>query len=69
MAGSFIVQYGAKDLKRKWNIPAKSPAGIVVIFGYPKYKYKSGIKRSFADVAFIANWLALPISIKANNDI
>jgi nitroreductase len=57
MIGSIhpVIQYGAKDLKRKWNIPVKSPAGIVVIFGYPKYKFKSGIKRTFADVAFIAN--------------
>jgi len=57
MIGSIhpMIQYGAKDLKKKWNIPAKSPAGIVVIFGYPKYKFKSGIKRSFADIAFFVN--------------
>lgn len=50
-----FIQYGAKKLKRKWNIPAKSPAGIVVIFGYPKYKFKSGLRRSFAGVTFFEN--------------
>jgi len=50
-----IIQYGAKDLKRKWHIPAKAPAGIVVIFGYPKYKFKAGLRRSFADVTFFTN--------------
>ena len=49
------IQYGAKKLKRKWNIPVKSPSGIVIIFGYPKYKFKSGIKRTFAKVTFFAN--------------
>ncbi len=57
MIGSIhpMIQHGAKKLKQKWNLPAKSPAGIVVIFGYPKYKYHSGIRRSFAEVAFIPN--------------
>jgi len=50
-----MIRYGAKKLKTKWNIPQKSPAGIIVIFGYPKYKYKSGIRRSFARVTFYAN--------------
>ena len=57
MIGSIhpIIQYGAKKLKQKWHIPAKSPSGIVVIFGYPKYKFKSGIKRSFAGVTYFQN--------------
>lgn len=57
MIGSIhpMIQNGAKDLKRKWNIPAKSPAGIFVVFGYPKYTYKSGIRRSFAQVRFFSN--------------
>jgi nitroreductase len=50
-----IIQYGAKALKKKWNLPAKSPSGIIVIFGYPKYRFKSGIKRSFAKVSYFAN--------------
>jgi nitroreductase/NAD-dependent dihydropyrimidine dehydrogenase PreA subunit len=54
MIGSIhpTIQYGAKKLKRKWNIPAKSLAGIVVIFGYPKYIFKSGIRRTFAEITF-----------------
>lgn len=50
-----MIQYGAKTLKRKWKIPEKTPSGIIVIFGYPKYKFKSGIRRSFADVSFFGN--------------
>lgn len=50
-----MIQYGAKKLKKKWNLPAKSPAGLFVIFGHPKYKFKSGIRRSFADVTYFAN--------------
>lgn len=50
-----MIQYGAKKLKQKWNLPAKSPSGIIVIFGYPKYRFKSGIKRSFAKVSYFAN--------------
>lgn len=50
-----MIQYGAKKLKQKWNLPAKSPSGIIVIFGYPKYRFKSGIKRSFANVTYFAN--------------
>lgn len=50
-----MIQYGAKKLKQKWNIPEKSPSGIIVIFGYPKYRFKSGIKRSFSKVTFFTN--------------
>lgn len=57
MIGSIhpVIQYGARKLKRKWKLQPKSPSGIVVIFGYPKFKYTSGIKRSFAEVAYIPN--------------
>lgn len=57
MIGSIhpFIQYGAKKLKRKWNLPAKAPSGIVVIFGYPKYTFTSGIKRTFAEVIYFAN--------------
>ena len=50
-----MIQSGAKKLKQKWNIPLKAPAGIIVIIGYPKYKFHSGIKRSFAKVSFYPN--------------
>jgi nitroreductase/NAD-dependent dihydropyrimidine dehydrogenase PreA subunit len=57
MIGSIhpTIQYGANNLKKKWNLPKKSPSGIFVIFGHPKYKYKSGIRRSFAEVTFFSN--------------
>jgi nitroreductase/NAD-dependent dihydropyrimidine dehydrogenase PreA subunit len=57
MIGSIhpVIQYGAKKLKRKWKLQTKSPTGIVIIFGYPKFRYTSGIKRSFAEVAYIPN--------------
>jgi len=57
MIGSIhpMIMYGAKKLKLKWNIPPKSPAGIIVIFGYPKFKFQSGIKRTFAKVSFYPN--------------
>ncbi|MFY9151228.1 MAG: nitroreductase family protein [Prolixibacteraceae bacterium] len=57
MIGSIhpMIQYGAKKLKRKWGIPEKTPAGIFVVFGYPKYKFKTGIRRSFAEVKFYSN--------------
>ncbi|MBL7968061.1 MAG: nitroreductase family protein [Prolixibacteraceae bacterium] len=57
MIGSIhpVIQYGARKLKRKWKLQPKSPTGIVVIFGYPKFKYTSGIKRSFAEVSYIPN--------------
>ena len=57
MIGSIhpMIQFGAKKLKKKWQIPEKTPAGIFVVFGYPKYHYKSGIRRSFADVNFFSN--------------
>ncbi len=57
MIGSIhpMIQYGAKKLKKKWNLPAKSTSGLFVIFGYPKYKFRSGIRRTFADVIYFAN--------------
>jgi nitroreductase len=57
MIGSIhpMIQSGAKKLKQKWNIPQKSPAGIIVIVGYPKFKFHSGIKRSFAKVSYYPN--------------
>jgi nitroreductase len=50
-----MIQKGAKKLRQKWNIPAKAPAGIIVIAGYPKFKFHSGIKRTFAKVSYYSN--------------
>ena len=41
----------ATKLKKKYGLGLKTKDGIVVIFGYPKYKYHRAIKRSFAKVA------------------
>jgi len=45
-----MIQDDGEKLKQKWKLPVQSPSGIIVIFGYPKYRFKSGIKRSFAKV-------------------
>lgn len=57
MIGSIhpIIRYGAKDLKKKWNIPKKSPTGLFVIFGYPQYHYQSALRRSFAEITCFVN--------------
>ncbi len=51
-----FLKRGAKELKTKWKIPQKSPAGIIVIFGYPKYKYAKALKRTFANISTFNNW-------------
>lgn len=55
MIGSIhpMISYGAKNLKKKWQLPIKSSGGIFIVFGFPKYKFKSVIKRSFASVTYI----------------
>lgn len=47
-----LIQYGkgAKKLRDKYGIKFKSREGLFVIFGYPKYKFAKGIKRTFASV-------------------
>jgi nitroreductase/NAD-dependent dihydropyrimidine dehydrogenase PreA subunit len=42
----------AKKFREKQNIRYKSKEGLIVLVGYPKIKYKKGIKRSFANVDF-----------------
>jgi nitroreductase/NAD-dependent dihydropyrimidine dehydrogenase PreA subunit len=40
----------AKKFREKQNIRFKSKEGLIVLMGYPKIKFKKGIKRSFAHV-------------------
>jgi len=40
----------AKKFREMYNIRYKSKAGLIVIMGYPKYKFRKGIWRSFAHV-------------------
>lgn len=49
-----FIQNGrkAKRFRERHNIKFKSKEGLFVIFGYPKLKYKKGIKRSFASINF-----------------
>lgn len=55
MIGSIapFIKQGAKKLKQKYGIAKKNPGGVFVIFGYPKYHFHKGIKRTFAGVAGI----------------
>jgi ferredoxin len=43
----------AKKFREKWNIRYKTKAGLVVIFGYPKYKFHQAIRRDFAHIDFV----------------
>lgn len=49
-----MIQNGkkAKEFRERHNIKCKSKEGLFVVFGYPKAKYKKGIKRSFASVNY-----------------
>jgi nitroreductase/NAD-dependent dihydropyrimidine dehydrogenase PreA subunit len=49
--GPFIKK-GAKEFKAKYGIPQKHVPGIMVIFGYPAFKYKKAIRRTFAEVKY-----------------
>ncbi|MGE5405609.1 MAG: nitroreductase family protein, partial [Candidatus Saccharibacteria bacterium] len=40
----------SKDLQAKYGIKAGAQMGLVVIFGYPKYKYSRAIKRQLREV-------------------
>jgi len=50
-----MIQKGkkAKIFRKKYKIKYTSKEGLVVLFGYPKYKYKKGIKRTFASIEYI----------------
>lgn len=49
--GPFIKK-GAKEFKTKYGIPQKHIPGVAIIFGYPAFKYKKAIKRTFAKVNY-----------------
>lgn len=46
-----MIKSGAKELKKKYDLPKRIPSGLAVIFGYPKMKFQKAIKRSFAGEA------------------
>jgi len=47
-----MIQYGKKArlLREKYGIKFKSREGLFVIFGYPKFKFHKGVRRTFADI-------------------
>lgn len=47
-----FLEHGGKKIKVKYGINKKSKQGVVVIFGYPKYKYHKAIKRTFAKMIY-----------------
>lgn len=47
-----FLKYGGKVIKEKYKINPKVREGIIVIFGYPKYKYKKSIKRTFEKIIY-----------------
>lgn len=46
-----MIQNGkaARKFREKWGIKYKSREGIILILGYPRIKFHSAIRRSFAD--------------------
>jgi len=51
-----FIQKGsaAKKFREKQNIRYKSKEGLIVLLGYPKFKFRKGIKRSFANVDYLS---------------
>ena len=47
-----FIQNGkaAKKLREKYGIRFKSREGLFVIIGYPKFKFRDGIRRTFANI-------------------
>jgi len=54
MIGSVVpfIKKGAKDLKHKWGINPKIRDGLFLLAGYPKFKFRKGIRRTFAKVHY-----------------
>jgi nitroreductase/NAD-dependent dihydropyrimidine dehydrogenase PreA subunit len=52
MIGSIgpFIKNGAMGLKKKYGIYIKNRSGIFIIFGYPKFKYHSSIKRTLGKI-------------------
>ncbi len=43
----------ARKFREKQNIHYKSKEGLIVLMGYPKFKFRKGITRSFANVDYL----------------
>ncbi len=42
----------SQPIKQKYRIPLKNQPGIVVIFGYPRYKFQKAVRRRLAKVDY-----------------
>lgn len=51
--GPFLERTG-KDFKKKYNIPQHFNGSLFLSIGYPKYKFRKAIKRTFAEVNYIS---------------
>lgn len=49
--GPFLKRMG-KPFKAKYGLPEKMKDSLVLIVGYPKYKFRKTVKRTFAEVSF-----------------
>ncbi|HRY12477.1 MAG TPA: nitroreductase family protein [Syntrophomonadaceae bacterium] len=48
---AYFIKY-SKDLKQKYNLPRKNQPGIVVIFGYPRIRFRKALRRRLAKVTY-----------------
>lgn len=48
---AYFIKY-SKKIKQKYNLPIKNQPGIVVIFGYPRIKYRKALTRRLAKVTY-----------------
>ncbi len=50
-----FIQQGkaAKKFREKWGVRFKSKEGLFLIMGYPKVKYRHGVRRTFANIDFL----------------
>ncbi len=53
MIGSpaYFIKY-CKQIKQKYGLPLKNQPGIVVIFGYPRRKYRPALKRRLGKISY-----------------
>lgn len=49
---AYFIKY-SKKIKQKYDLPLKNQPGIVVIFGYPRIKYRKALKRRLAKVTYV----------------
>jgi nitroreductase len=51
-----FIQKGkaARKFRENQNIHFKSKEGVILLMGYPKIKYKKGIRRTFANVDYVS---------------